>query len=316
MPTADTLLAPHKLLRRAHLLLDFLAVAETGTIRSAAQRQHLSQSALTRRIQDLESGLGVELFERHPHGMTLTKFGEALQHHAHLVGLTCDYAVGEINDLLGGGTGELRVAAGPAWVYELVPDAMAALQARMPRVRIHLSSGLNETTLPMLSEGRLDAVLGGLPPRQERDGRLVYEPLLNVEHRLFASRSHPLAGRSGLRPRDLVDVLWIWFSESVTGRQFSSRWFERAGMTLPPPSVETSALQAGFRLLQAAQHVMLLPSTLTALAAQHGLAPLHTREPVGVYTSGLMYRPSVLRLQAFAGFREQLQQRVVGLDRP
>jgi LysR family transcriptional regulator, regulator of abg operon len=66
-----------RLARRAHLLPDFLAVARAGGIRQAAEQVAITQSALTRRVQELESALGVSLFERSVLGMRLTPFGEA-----------------------------------------------------------------------------------------------------------------------------------------------------------------------------------------------------------------------------------------------
>ncbi len=299
-------LTPQRLLRRAHLLGDFLAVADAGAIRAAAAQQNLSQSAITRRIQELEGELGVELFERHPHGMTLTKFGTALKHHADLVALTCNYAVGEINDLLGGGTGELRVAAGPAWGYALVPDAIAAVQTIMPRVRIHLLNRLNETTLPMLSDGRLDVVLGGLPEEAERALDITYEPVIEIEHLIFASKQHPLVVKKSITPKDAAGYPWAWFAEAVSARDLLDTWFSGAGLAPPVSAVETSSVQSGFRLLQRGHHLMVMPSTLSHIAAIYGLAPLRTRGRIGRYVSGLMYRPSVMRLRAFSVFRDHL----------
>lgn len=306
MTVKHPLLPPQKLLRRAHLLGDFLAVADTGAIRAAAAKQNLSQSAITRRIQDLEGEVGVELFERHPHGMTLTRFGKALKHHAELVALTCNYAVSEINDLLGGGTGELRIAAGPAWGYALVPDAIAAVQADMPKVRIHLLSRLNETTLPMLSDGRLDVVLGGLPDDAERDPQIAYEPVVEIEHMVFASKKHPLASKDAVSPKDALNYPWAWFAEAVSARDMFNAWFTAAGQTPPVSAVETSSVQSGFRLLQRGQHLMIMPSTLAEMSASYGLTQLRTKGKIGRYVSGLMYRPSVMRLRAFAEFRDHL----------
>src|SRR5438045_2133765 len=106
--------AQQRLARRAHLLPDFLAVARAGGIRQAAEQVAITQSALTRRIQELESTLGVTLFERSVLGMRLTPFGQTLRHHAELIEVDCGYAAAEISELLEGQAGELRVAAGPA----------------------------------------------------------------------------------------------------------------------------------------------------------------------------------------------------------
>lgn len=292
--------------RRAHLLADFLAVARAGGIRQAAERSAISQSALTRRIQELEQALEVVLFERSVHGMALTPFGAALLHHAEMVEMNCTYAASELGDLLAGGGGELRLAAGPAWAYELAPDAVATLTRRLPGVKVSILTRMNEATLPMLDAGRLDIVLGGLPPEGSRSGELRYEPLIEVEHLVFAGLQHPLQACSELAPADLQRHPWIWFDEAVTGRELVHALFARSGLELPAAAVETSSVQFGFRLLQRGMHLMLLPSTLTAAAARNGLAPLRLAQPVGRYVAGLMYRPSLERLRAFREFRDAL----------
>ncbi|WP_159594820.1 LysR family transcriptional regulator [Hydrogenophaga sp. BPS33] len=294
---------PSRLMRRAHLLGDFLVVANSGGIRQAADKLHLSQSALTRRIQDLETTLEAELFERTARGMTLTPFGEALLHHASIIALTCKYALAELGDLREGEAGELHIAAGPAWAYALLPDAIAHLQAVHPKVRVTLINQLNDSTLPLLSSGRLDVVLGGLPPPKLRDPQIAYEPLLTVEHLVYAHESHPLHQREQVRAADLVAFPWIWFIEAVAARDLVKKYFQRARLPMPAAAVETSAVQLGFRLMQHGRHVMVLPSTLREIGAGHGLRPLKLQGTLGRFTSGMMYRPSVRRLKAFEVFR-------------
>ena len=60
-------------------LKTFLAVCETGSLSRAAERLHISQPALTRRIQELESEYGAVLFERAKKGMTPTEAGRSLR---------------------------------------------------------------------------------------------------------------------------------------------------------------------------------------------------------------------------------------------
>ena len=303
-------IATSRLTRRAHLLPDFLAVVREGGIRQAAEKVHLSQSALTRRIQELEQELGVRLFERSARGMALTKFGDALKHHAQLIELNCNYAVGEINDLIAGDAGELRIAAGPAWAYSLVPDALVQLQRQFPRVNVELVSRMNDVTLPMLTAGRLDMVLGGLPEAAQRVTDIRYEPVLEIQQCVFAGQQHPLRKRRDIRPADLAKYPWAWFAEAVTGREMVAALFSKDGLSMPPSAFGTTSVQSGFRLLQANDHLMLLPSTLIPLAREYRLAPLQLRQEVGRYTAGMMYRESALRLRAFSSFRKILLEQV------
>jgi DNA-binding transcriptional LysR family regulator len=305
-------LSSARLMRRSHLLGDFLMVAAEGGIRQAADKIAISQSALTRRIQDLEAELGASLFERTSRGMTLTPFGEVLKHHAQLVAITCQYAVSEISDLLEGEAGELRLSAGPAWAYSLVPDAIAAMQAERPKIRVTLLDLINEMSLPMLSSGLLDVVLGGLPPEPLRDPQIRYEALLEVEHLVFADEQHPLNQIEGVEAAQLGAHPWIWFTTGAASRDLLASYFERASLPAPATSVETSSAQSVFRLMQQGNYLMLLPSTSRATAAHHGVRPLRLKAGFGRYVAGMMYRPSVLRLKAFTSFREALLQKLPG----
>jgi LysR family transcriptional regulator, hypochlorite-specific transcription factor HypT len=60
-------------------LEDFLAIAEEGGFSRAAERRHVTQPALSRRIRALEQWLGTPLFERRTHTLTLTPAGETFR---------------------------------------------------------------------------------------------------------------------------------------------------------------------------------------------------------------------------------------------
>ena len=297
-------ISPARLLRRSHLLGDFLTVIAEGSIRQAADKIAISQSALTRRIQDLEEGLGANLFERTSRGMTLTPFGEVLKHHAQLVAITCQYAVSEISELLEGEVGELRISAGPAWAYALVPDAIAAMQATRPKIRVTLLDLINDVSLPMLASGLLDVVLGGLP--STRDPQLEYEPILEIEHLVFANKKHPLSQHAVVTAAHLTTYPWIWFTTGAASLDLMVSYFQQAGLAPPSAAVETSSAQSAFRLMQHSSYLMLLPSTSLGTAEHHGLRPLSLQRSFGHYEAGMIYRPSVRRLKAFMSFRNTL----------
>lgn len=307
MSKSPILSVANRLARRVHLLGDFLAVARAGGIRQAAERVNVTQSALTRRIQELEQALDVALFERSAKGMSLTPFGQALRHHAEMVEMNCAYAAAEISQLVEGYSGELRIAAGPAWAYQLAPDAIAQAKRQFPGVKVSLLGRMNEATLPMLAEGRLEAVLGGLPDEKDRSADIVYEPLLEIEHLVFASQGHPMHSQKRVSPRDLLQYPWIWFNEAVSGRRYMEGLFAEAGLQAPSASIDTTSVHFGFRVMADDRHLMQLPSTLQAVAQREGLRPLPLRGTGGRYVAGMMYRPSVMRLHAFSAFRQALK---------
>jgi len=220
--------------------------------------------------------------------------------------MNCGYAVTEMDQLLTGVSGQLRIAAGPAWAYGIAPAAVAAMKAKVPGVHVMFTGRMNEATLPLLDAGQLDVVLGGLPDVDDRKPDLAYEPLIEVEHQVFARQDHPLHLKRKVTVSDLAACPWVWFAEAVSGRRLLEAQFDAAGLKPPPESVTTTSMHFGFRVMADSRHLMLLPSTLSGPARVEQLKPLRLGAQVGRYVAGLMYRPSILRLRAFAEFREEL----------
>jgi len=301
------------MIRRIQLIRYFLAVARSGSIRQAAEVVHLSQPALTRRIQDLESELGVMLFDRTPRGMALSRFGEVLFHHAQDIDLSCDFALKEIQELASGDGGDLRVGAGAAWSFSLVPQTVAKLRLTLPKVKIQFFDWVNERMMPMLIDGQLDILVGGIPRLEERLPQLVYEPLFNVEQLVFASAEHPLHGRR-CTAQQLAKYPWIWFREARLGRSLIQQQFDDKKIALPESSIDTTSIHFGLQLLAQDQlHVMLLPSTLMDAAKEFGVKPLRLKTPLEAYPAGLIYREQAMRLKAAVAFRDLLTKQVTAV---
>lgn len=285
-------------------------MVDAGGIRQAAARVHLSQPALTRSIHALEEALGVVLFERGAHGMTLTPSGEALLFHARAIAVSAETAQQEIAQLAAGQGGTLRLGAGAAWAVSYLPLVIAELQNTMPHVRVQFYEWVTERTLPMLADGQLDVVVGGVPPPPQQDKRFVYEPLMEVQQHVFAHSDHPLQ-RKRNKAADLLAHPWIWFREASLSMESLKALLGRGDATLPVAAVETTSMSFGLQLLaQNAGHLMMLPSTLEAQARRYGLKPLRLVSPLATYPAGLIFRPGTERLGAFRSFRDILMARV------
>src|SRR5271169_2859252 len=93
-----------------HLNL-FHAVAESGSFTKAAERLYISQPALSQQVAQLESSLGVKLFDRLPRGVRLTPAGQILAGHAARIQALDQQAQRQIQELKGLARGRLTIGA-------------------------------------------------------------------------------------------------------------------------------------------------------------------------------------------------------------
>ena len=154
----------------------FLAVAEALSFTQAAAQLRIAQPALSRRVQDLEDEIGVDLLKRSPRGVALTAEGKLfLEKTRHLLKLA-DESVEQVRALARGHFGELHIGYAPAPTVEILPPALAAYQKAFPRVRVLLHDLSEQELVDGLRNGRLElAMMPGTAGLQS--GGLEFEAL-------------------------------------------------------------------------------------------------------------------------------------------
>lgn len=104
----------------------FHAAAEAGSFTHAAEKLHLSQSAISRQVSSLEHDVGVALFNRHARGLILTEQGELLFRTAHDVLLKLEGVRARLTESKDSPTGKLRVTTtvglGQGWLADRAPE--------------------------------------------------------------------------------------------------------------------------------------------------------------------------------------------------
>jgi len=137
----------------------FLAVAEALNFTKAAALLRVAQPALSRRVQDLEDEIGVDLLTRSPRGVVLTAEGKVfLDKTRHILKLA-DESVEQVRALARGEEGELHMGYAPAPTVEILPPALAAFQKAFPRVRVLLHDFSEQELIEGLRNGRLELAL-------------------------------------------------------------------------------------------------------------------------------------------------------------
>jgi DNA-binding transcriptional LysR family regulator len=210
----------------------FDEVARAGSIRQAAERLHVAPSAVNRRIQDLESELGVPLFERLPRGMRLTAAGELFVHYVRSRASAMDQVRSEIEELQGLRRGSVRLVASQALAPQFMPRLVAEFRQGHPLVEFQVRIGDHVQALQALRAFETDLVLVfNLAPEPD------LEVLARFEQKLVAMmhRSHPLAQRpGGVRLRECMDHPLVLPNREAGGRQLLERHLLRSSVKLRP----------------------------------------------------------------------------------
>src|SRR3954469_15102257 len=119
-------------------LRTFVAIADAGGVHRAAARLHLSQPAVSRQIQALESDLGVALFDRIGRRVQLTSEGEDLLRRGRRLLAEAESFTERAGALKRGETGILRVGATPQAIESTLADFLHRFRERYPGVEVQL----------------------------------------------------------------------------------------------------------------------------------------------------------------------------------
>jgi len=154
----------------------FVALAQTGSFTEAASRLHVTQSALSGLIKELESALGVQVVQRSTRKVGLTDVGKEFHPLADRLLQDLDGALDTIADLKTLKRGLVRVAAPQLMAAAVMPEVMALFRMQYPDVDVRLVDCLAEQLMPKLHSGEVDFVVG--PEREatpEVDAALLFE---------------------------------------------------------------------------------------------------------------------------------------------
>ena len=273
----------------------FLAAFDTLSFRKAAERCNVTQPALTKSIQRLEEVLSLTLFQRHANGVLPTPAAEMLRRHGQLIVDNSRHIDAQAALLRGGETGSLHVGSGTGLSVTRMPDLIAALHLRYPRLRIVVEDGLGEHLVGRLLEGKLDVVMGRLPPAGLPEGYAVLD-LPSAEMAVYARAGHPLAARE-VALRELANWDFIAFTGDELGRSLGDQYFSSHQLRPPRTMLEASSLEILLTTVQRSDSLSLLSDALEPRARLAGLQRLNLDQPLWTVRLGICFHRNSLELQ-------------------
>jgi len=242
-----------------HQLRYFVAAAETGSMSRAAEREHVSQPALSRQVAQLEKRLGVQLFERVKQRIRLSEAGRYFLPRARQ--LLCDAATSEqqLRERFGGRKRTLRIGFVSPFLDDLVAPTVRELRREQRGLKVALFDLAPRALLERLAAHELDAaILGNLDPEHRQSfqvralSRHRFALALPDSHALAGARSVDLAA---LRGEPFVSLDDAWFPGR---RRFLLDVCERAGFE-PEIAAELDSVTMMLGAVAAGDGVALVP---------------------------------------------------------
>ncbi|OAJ60627.1 LysR family transcriptional regulator [Paraburkholderia ginsengiterrae] len=215
------------------LLRAFVTVAREGNLTRAAVQLHLTQPAVSLQIKHLQETLGVTLFTRTSHGLSLTRDGQSLLPHA-------ERALGAANDVQRAAQslrqevrGRLRIGTILDPAFLRLGGFLKQLVETWPHIETALRHGMSGWVLDQVRAGELDVgYYIGLPSEDEpRDGPAFHAvTLTQFQYRVLAPAGWKDRVKGARDWRSLAALPWIWTPPASAHNRLLSRCFDEAGV--------------------------------------------------------------------------------------
>lgn len=249
-------------LKTRHLAL-LLQLHDQGSVLRAAEAANMTQPAASKLLAEMESLLGVPLFERHARGVAPTAFGLAMVRRARSALAEIERAGEEIAALREGRMGKVAIGTVVNPGTTLVPQAVAAMKRVWPGILVEVEMDYSRPLVARLLDGQLDIVIGRIMA-PEGAAELEFEPLADEPHAVIVRAGHPLASRQELSIADLHDQGWIMPPAASVLRTRLDAVFHQHGLRSPQDLVETASLPVIIHLLRHSDLLAALPTECVA----------------------------------------------------
>jgi DNA-binding transcriptional LysR family regulator len=201
----------------------FVAAARTCRLSMAATDEHVSQSAITNAILALEASLGVRLFDRHPHGVTLTPDGHHFLQRARDILDAMDEALREPGFQRYTLRGSVRIAASYTVLGYFLPELLARFRRRYPDIGLDLVDMDRPDIEAAILSG--DVELGvALLSNSEAPVPLQKQVLVRSRRQLWTAAGHPILSLSSPTLADVAKLPYILLDMDEGERSTFAYW--------------------------------------------------------------------------------------------
>lgn len=291
----------------------FIAVAERGSFRAAADHIHLSPPALSRRIEKLESIIGTRLFNRTTREVELTSIGRIFLDRARAAIDDLESAILGISDIAATRSGRVTVACVPSAALYFLPHVISTFSANYPSIRIRVIDESMNQTLQSVLTGESDFGIGFMNTLMPE---ITFEGIHNDPFVVAMRRDHTLASRKSIKWSQIEHERLISVARSSGNRQLLDDVMSKVGL-IPNYAFEVSHIGTLLGMVEAGLGIAAVPRT--ALPTNHpAVIGLPLKNPTISRSLGLLKKQGATLRPAAAMFHDHLfgalrQRKISGL---
>ncbi len=260
----------------------FLAVAELESFSLAAESLHITQPAVSKRIQQLENSIRVELFDRIGRRSILTPNGRAFKPHAERILQELRSYRSSLSQQQLTPSGNLSFATSHHVGLHRLPQVLRDFKIRYPRVDLDLHFMDSEDACAAIANNELELAIVTLP--EAADDRLEYEPVWIDELVVVMAADHALATQQEIEPARLLGHAAILPSRGTFTRKIIDNLFagikDRLDIILETNYLETIKVMVSANLGWSILPQSMVDSSLTS----HYLNDFDLQRPLGIVT--------------------------------
>ncbi len=234
----------------------FIAIAETGSVSSAASAIHISQSTLTTAIKQLEEELSTELFLRHAKGMELTHTGHQFLRQAHLIMNSVKNAKRSLQQSTDEVEGELNIGVTSLVAGYYLADLLSRFQQIYHKVSIRVIEDDRDYIEHLLVSGELDVAVVILSNLEYRNA-LNIEVLTHSQYRLWLPPEHKLLEDESPGMEQILNEPQILLTVDDMETRILNLWPDTS--QTPKIAMRSSSVEAVRSLVSAGMGVAMMP---------------------------------------------------------
>lgn len=238
----------------------FRAVVESGSATAAARQLRVSQPAISRRIAELEKGLGVSLFYRRKGRLIPSPHANALYSEAKKLFAAVDHLETFATGMRTSGGGVLRLALPHSMCHGMLPGTLARFSAQHPNARFSVLTGDYDKIQELVASRQADLGLARLP--LEHPGIEVV-PLATVRSVCVMPSGHALAKKRFVSPEDLREIPLVLLNRRLASRFRIIHMCESCGFS-PLIRIETHSVGSACAFVEAGFGVTIMNELMAA----------------------------------------------------